>query len=89
MLRKSKIEIQQIIEKKEFNSLSFEDEKYLLEYLRKLPEIEAFDVVLEMIKKNVIYLRVARQVLRDKNLVIKLLKHGLKDTDAQEIKLWN
>ena len=83
------MKIEDIVNRNNFISLLPEDEKYVVAYLRSMPEDEALDIILDMVKqKSLISLGVAKKVLHKKQLVVQLLEYGFKNTDAQRINRW-
>ncbi|MDJ1181802.1 hypothetical protein [Roseofilum casamattae] len=86
---RSPIEIQNLIDRRELRSLTFEHQNKVLRYLRSIPQKEAFDIILEMVKqKSDISLSVAKKVLNQNELIEQLLEYGLQNTDCSYIKLW-
>ncbi|MBP0029353.1 hypothetical protein [Roseofilum sp. Guam] len=67
------MEIEDLINRRELASLSFNKEKEVIGYLRKMPENESFEIILEMIKQNSdISLVAAKKVLnKNKNKIQK------------------
>jgi len=83
------MKIENLINRKNLIDLLPEDEKYVVSYLKSIPEYEALDIILDMVKqKSSISLGVAKRVLNKKQLVVQLLEYGFKNTDAQRINRW-
>lgn len=82
--------VEDLINQKQYKSLSFENERETVKYLKSLPEKKSFEIILEMAKQRIpTFLVVAKKVLNEKELVIQLLKYGFEeDSNAQSIKLW-
>ncbi len=83
------MEIEDLINRRELASLSFSQEKEVVNYLRKIPENEAFEIILDMIKqKSEISLVAAKKVLNNNKNVRQLLEYKIPNTNAGNIKLW-
>ncbi|MBW4677914.1 MAG: hypothetical protein KME52_29135 [Desmonostoc geniculatum HA4340-LM1] len=81
--------IQQLIHTSIYKSLSSNEEKVILEYLKSIPEVEAYVIIKIMVEhKSQITIAMAKKVLHTKNYVTELFKYGILKSNAQSIKLW-
>lgn len=78
-----------LIQVSNYRVLSSNEEKELLNYLKSLPELEAYEIIKNMIEyKSFITLGIIKKVLHKKYYVTKLFEYGLLSSNAQSIKLW-
>ncbi len=81
--------IQQLIQDSTYRALSSNEEKVILEQLKSMPKIEAYEIIKNMIeKKSQITLAIAKRVLHKRDYVIKFFEYVIVKSDAQSIKLW-
>lgn len=81
--------IQQLIHTSTYRSLSSDEEKIILEYLKSIPEVEAYEIIKSMVEqKSLITIVIAKKVLHTRNYVTELFKYGVLKSNAQSIKLW-
>ncbi|MBD2412238.1 hypothetical protein FACHB389_33930 [Nostoc calcicola FACHB-389] len=81
--------IQQLIHTSIYKSLSSNEEKVILQYLKSIPEVEAYVIIKSMVEhKSQITIAMAKKVLHTKNYVTELFKYGILKSNAQSIKLW-
>ncbi|MCC5604105.1 hypothetical protein [Nostoc favosum] len=81
--------IQNLIEISSYRSLSSHEEKVILEYLKSIPEVEAYEIIKSMAEqKSLSTIVIAKKVLHTRDYVTKLFKHGILKSNAQSIKLW-
>ncbi|MHC5594740.1 MAG: hypothetical protein ACYTXC_02010 [Nostoc sp.] len=81
--------VQKLIHTSTYRSLSSHDEKVILDYLKSIPEIEAYEIIKNMAeKKSVITILIAKKVLHTRDYVTRLFKYGVLESNAQSIKLW-
>jgi len=81
--------VQQLIQNSTYRALSSNEEKVILEQLKSIPEIEAYEIIKNMVEqKSQITLGIAKRVLHTRDYVIKLFEYGVVKSDAQSIKLW-
>jgi hypothetical protein len=81
--------IQQLIHTSTDRSLSSSEEKEILDYLKSIPEVEAYEIIKIMVEdKSQITIAMAKKVLHTKSYVTELFKYGVLKSNAQSIKLW-
>ncbi|PHJ54828.1 hypothetical protein VF14_34515 [Nostoc linckia z18] len=81
--------IQQLIKASIYKSLPSHEEKIILEYLKSIPEIEAYEILKLMVdEKSQITIAMAKKVLHTRNYVTQLFNYGIVKSNAQSIKLW-
>ncbi|MCC5624628.1 hypothetical protein [Nostoc sp. CHAB 5715] len=81
--------IQNLIEISSYRSLSSHEEKVILEDLKSIPEVEAYEIIKSMVeKKSLSTIVIAKKVLHKRDYVTKLFKYGVLKSNAQSIKLW-
>ncbi|NDJ22368.1 hypothetical protein GS682_12140 [Nostoc sp. B(2019)] len=81
--------IQNLIQTSTYRSLSSHEEKVILEYLKSIPEVEAYEVIKSMVEqKSQITIAIAKKVLHTRDYVTRLFNYGVVKSNAQSIKLW-
>ncbi|MBL1200648.1 MAG: hypothetical protein RMY62_017360 [Nostoc sp. ZfuVER08] len=81
--------IQQLIKASIYKSLPDREEKIILEYLKSIPEIEAYEILKLMVdEKSQITIAMAKKVLHTRDYVTQLFNYGIVKSNAQSIKLW-
>ncbi|MBW4614022.1 MAG: hypothetical protein KME21_12255 [Desmonostoc vinosum HA7617-LM4] len=81
--------IQNLIQTSTYRALSSNEEKVILDYLKSIPEVEAYEIIKSMVEqKSLISLVIAKRVLNQRDYVTKLFKYGSVNSNAQSIKLW-
>lgn len=81
--------VKQLIQDSTYRALSSNEEKVILEQLKSIPEIEAYEIIKTMVdQKSQITLAIAKRVLHARDYVTKLFEYGIVKSDAQSIKLW-
>lgn len=81
--------IQQLIKASIYKSLPSHEEKIILEYLKSISEIEAYEILMLMVdEKSQITIAMAKKVLHTRDYVTQLFNYGIVKSNAQSIKLW-
>jgi hypothetical protein len=81
--------VQQLIQTSTYRSLFSNEEKVILEHLKSIPEVEAYEIVKSMVEqKSLITIAIAKKVLHKRNYVTRLFEYGIVNSNAQSIKLW-
>ncbi|MDZ8107663.1 MAG: hypothetical protein RM338_18870 [Nostoc sp. DedQUE12a] len=81
--------IQQLIKASIYKSLPSHEEKRILEYLKSIPETQAYEILKLMVdEKSQITIAMAKKVLHTRDYVTQLFNYGVGKSNAQSIKLW-
>jgi hypothetical protein len=81
--------IDKLIEDSATRTLSNSEEKKIYDYLKSIPESDAYEIINEMLEnKSLVTIAIAKKILNDKKNIIIFFEHGLKTTNAQSIKAW-
>ncbi|MEA5601159.1 hypothetical protein [Nostoc sp. UHCC 0252] len=81
--------VQQLIQISTYRSLTSQEEKVILDYLKSIPEVAVYEIIKSMVEqKSLVTIVIAKKVLHTRDFVTKIFNYGVLDSNAQSIKLW-
>ncbi|MBD2506827.1 hypothetical protein H6G91_06030 [Nostoc muscorum FACHB-395] len=81
--------VQQLIQTSTYRSLTSQEEKVILDYLKSIPEVAVYEIIKSMVEqKSLVTIVIAKKVLHTRDYVTKMFNYGVLESNAQTIKLW-
>jgi hypothetical protein len=81
--------VQELIQTSTYRSLTSQEEKVILDYLKSIPEDAVYEIIKSMVEqKSLVTIIIAKKVLHTRDYVTKIFSYGVLESNAQSIKLW-
>ncbi|QLE49577.1 hypothetical protein FD724_16760 [Nostoc sp. C057] len=81
--------VQELIQTSTYRSLTSQEEKVILDYLKSIPEVAVYEIIKSMVEqKSLVTIVIAKKVLHTRDYVTKMFNYGVLESNAQTIKLW-